>query len=70
MRPYVVVYAVFMLPHRVRCAESSVAHRTLVRFVSRVDSRVPRQKVRLPKRLVANGTFVRLLAAVNSAVQS
>jgi len=72
MRPYVVVYAVFMLPHRVRCAESSVAHRTLVRFVSRVDSRVHGQSGRPPKRLVANGTFVWLeaYAAVNSSVQS
>ena len=70
MRPYVVVYVAFMLPHPGRFDESSVAHRTLVRFVSRVDSQVPRQKVRLPERLVANGTFVRLLAAVNSSVQS
>jgi len=70
IRPYVVMYAEFMFPHTAGIAESSVAHRTLVRFVSLVDSHVPGQSARPPKRLVANGTFVRLRAAVNSAVHS
>jgi len=48
--------------------EAFVAQRTLVRFVSRVDSHVTVQTSGLTKRLVTLVTFVQSLSTVNSAV--
>jgi len=68
MRSSAAVYVTLVCPQVAGIAETSVARRALVRFLSRVDSHVSGEIPGLTKRLATHATFVRIRLAVNSRV--
>jgi len=68
MRSSAAVYVTLVCPQVAGIAETSVARRALVWFLSRVDSHVSGEIPGLTKRLATHATSVRILVAVNSRV--